>query len=96
MTFYKFLFLSIFLFTSSAFSQEKVYVVDGDTIHIGFNKYRFSGIDTPEMKQICSKDNKTIMKPKYAPYKPGYWELVRKRKQLSFELKHEAWEKYLK
>lgn len=42
------------------------------------------------------KDNKTIMKPKYAPYKPGYWELVRKRKQLSFELKHEAWEKYLK
>ena len=61
MTFCKFLFLSILLFTSSAFSQEKVYVVDGDTIHIGFNKYRFSGIDTPEMKQICSKDNKTIM-----------------------------------
>ena len=60
MTFCKFLFLSILLFTSSAFSQEKVYVVDGDTIHIGFNKYRFSGIDTPEMKQICSKDNKTI------------------------------------
>ena len=56
MPFCKFLFLSILLFTSNAFSQEKVYIVDGDTIHIGSNKYRFSGIDTPEMKQkgiIC-------------------------------------------
>ncbi len=61
MPFSKFLFLSILLFTSNAFSQEKVYIVDGDTIHIGSNKYRFSGIDTPEMKQTCSKDNKIIM-----------------------------------
>ena len=61
MTFCKFLFLSILLFTSNTFSQEKAYVVDGDTIHIGSNKYRFSGIDTPEMKQTCSKDNKIIM-----------------------------------
>ena len=61
MTFCKFIFLSILLFTSNTFSQEKAYVVDGDTIHIGSNKYRFSGIDTPEMKQTCSKDNKIIM-----------------------------------
>ena len=61
MTFCKFLFLSILLSTSSAFSQEKIYVIDGDTIHIGTKKYRFSGIDTPEMKQTCSKDNKIIM-----------------------------------
>ena len=61
MTFCKFLFLSILLSTSSAFSQEKIYVIDGDTIHIGSKKYRFSGIDTPEMKQTCSKDNKIIM-----------------------------------
>ena len=61
MPFCKFLFLSILLFTSNAFSQEKVYIVDGDTIHIGSNKYRFSGIDTPEMKQTCSKDNTIIM-----------------------------------
>ena len=60
MTFCKFLFLSILLFTSNAFSQEKVYVVDGDTIHIGSNKYRFSGIDTPEMKQYCNKDERSI------------------------------------
>ena len=61
MTFCKFIFLSILLFTSNTFSQEKAYVVDGDTIHIGSNKYRFSGIDTPEMKQTCSKDNTIIM-----------------------------------
>ena len=61
MPFCKFLFLSILLFTSNALSQEKVYIVDGDTIHIGSNKYRFSGIDTPEMKQTCSKDNTIIM-----------------------------------
>ena len=61
MTFCKFLFLSILLFTSNAFSQEKAYVVDGDTVHIGSNKYRFSGIDTPEIKQTCSKNNAIIM-----------------------------------
>ena len=61
MTFRKFLFLSILLFTSNAFSQEKAYVVDGDTVHIGSNKYRFSGIDTPEIKQTCSKNNAIIM-----------------------------------
>ena len=61
MTFCKFIFLSILLFTSNTFSQEKAYVVDGDTIHIGSNKYRFSGIDTPEIKQTCSKDNAIIM-----------------------------------
>ena len=61
MTFCKFIFLSILLFTSNTFSQEKAYVVDGDTIHIGSSKYRFSGIDTPETKQTCSKDNAIIM-----------------------------------
>jgi endonuclease YncB( thermonuclease family) len=61
MTFCKFLFLSILLSTSSSFSQEKIYIIDGDTIHIGSKKYRFSGIDTPEMKQTCGKDNKIIM-----------------------------------
>ena len=38
----------------------KVRVVDGDTIHIGKKKYRFSGIDTPEMKQTCEKDNQIV------------------------------------
>jgi endonuclease YncB( thermonuclease family) len=38
----------------------KVQVIDGDTIHIGTIKYRFFGIDAPEIKQICEKDNKKI------------------------------------
>jgi len=31
-------------------------IVDGDTIYIGKKKYRFSGIDAPEIKQSCEKD----------------------------------------
>ena len=30
-------------------------VLDGDTIKINNKKIRFSGIDAPEMKQICGK-----------------------------------------
>jgi 5-methylcytosine-specific restriction endonuclease McrA len=43
----------------------------------------------------CAKGNKTIMKPKYKPYRPGYWELVRKRKQMEFTIKHPSWELFL-
>ena len=35
-------------------------VVDGDTIHIGSKKYRFSGIDTPEIRQTCKENEKII------------------------------------
>ena len=31
-------------------------IVDGDTIYIGKKKYRFSGIDAPEIKQTCEKE----------------------------------------
>jgi 5-methylcytosine-specific restriction endonuclease McrA len=31
----------------------------------------------------------------YRPYRPGYWELVRKRKQLPFEVKHPSWYQWL-
>lgn len=41
------------------------------------------------------KANKTHMKPKYAPYRPGYWELVRKKKKYEIELKHPSWEKWI-
>lgn len=34
-------------------------------------------------------------RPKYKPYHPGYWELVRKRKQLPFEVKHPSWYQWL-
>jgi endonuclease YncB( thermonuclease family) len=31
-------------------------VVDGDTIHLNGEKIRFTGIDTPELKQTCIKE----------------------------------------
>jgi 5-methylcytosine-specific restriction endonuclease McrA len=36
-----------------------------------------------------------VMRPRYKPYKPGYWELVRKRKQLPFEVRHPSWYQWL-
>jgi 5-methylcytosine-specific restriction endonuclease McrA len=42
------------------------------------------------------KGNKTHMKPNYAPYQPDYYELVGKRKQLGLDIKHPAWEHFLK
>ena len=35
-------------------------VIDGDTIVINGEKIRFSGIDTPELKQTCMKDKKKV------------------------------------
>ena len=47
-----FLFLHLFclVFTKP---NAQVRVVDGDTIHIGKNKYRLEGIDAPENRQEC-------------------------------------------
>jgi len=41
------------------------------------------------------KEDKLHMKPAYQPYKPGYYELVRKRKQLPFQLRHDSWSRWL-
>ena len=54
-------FFCLFLFIGVAHAENTVKVIDGDTIHIGSKKYRFSGIDTPEMKQTCKKDNQIVM-----------------------------------
>ena len=35
-------------------------VVDGDTIILNGEKIRFSGIDTPELKQTCLKDDQEV------------------------------------
>ena len=56
---YLFIF-SFFLSTILIASEKKIQVIDGDTIHIGKLKYRFFGIDAPEIKQICEKDNTKI------------------------------------
>jgi len=34
-------------------------------------------------------------KPKVKPYKPDYYELVSKRKQMGFDLRYKEWEQYL-
>ena len=43
------------------------------------------------------KGNKTgrEWKPQYAPYRPGYYELVRKRKSLPFDVRHPSWYQWL-
>ena len=52
-------FLILFFLPTIVFAQN-LRVVDGDTIHIGKIKYRFHGIDAPEMSQICKQNNKKI------------------------------------
>tara|TARA_B110000240_G_C13302173_1_gene368978 strand:- start:276 stop:755 length:480 start_codon:yes stop_codon:yes gene_type:complete len=44
--------LIFFLIFNQVRSQE-LRVVDGDTIHLDGEKIRFTGIDTPELKQSC-------------------------------------------
>ena len=43
----------------------------------------------------ASKGNNSKIKPKFKPYKPDYYELVNKRKAMSFSLRHETWKDYL-
>jgi len=48
--------LVFFLIFNPVKSQE-LRIVDGDTIHLNGKKIRFSGIDTPELKQTCIKND---------------------------------------
>ena len=41
-------------------SANSLKVVDGDTIILNGEKIRFSGIDTPELKQTCLKDTEEV------------------------------------
>lgn len=41
------------------------------------------------------KANKLGMRPRRAPYKPSYFELIDKRKTRPFHLRHESWKAYL-
>jgi endonuclease YncB( thermonuclease family) len=42
--------------TINDIKSQELKVVDGDTIHLNGEKIRFSGIDTPELKQTCLKE----------------------------------------
>ena len=46
----------IFVFTIKDLKSSDLKIIDGDTIHLNGKKIRFSGIDTPEIKQICLKN----------------------------------------
>lgn len=58
-------------------------------------KTNFENIVTACHSCNSRKADRSFMKPAYAPYKPGYWELVRKRKQLPFDLKHPSWSNWI-
>tara|TARA_B110001454_G_scaffold189983_1_gene188912 strand:+ start:12 stop:491 length:480 start_codon:yes stop_codon:yes gene_type:complete len=45
----------IFLLIFNQLESQELRVIDGDTIHLNGEKIRFSGIDTPELKQTCIK-----------------------------------------
>ena len=65
------LILQIFIFQSLV-AQEIVgapKIIDGDTIHINSYKVRLEGIDAPEMKQMCKKDEKDYLCGLYAKNK---------------------------
>ena len=44
----------------------------------------------------AKKGNDKRIKPKITPYQPDYYELVNKRKQLEFDIRHPSWEMWLK
>jgi endonuclease YncB( thermonuclease family) len=47
------IFLLIFFLIFNQVKSQDLRVVDGDTIHLNGEKIRFTGIDTPELKQTC-------------------------------------------
>ena len=51
----------IFLFLTYNYAKSvELKIIDGDTIHLNGEKIRFSGIDSPEIKQTCKKNNEII------------------------------------
>ena len=48
--------LIVFFFTYTDIKSQVIKITDGDTIKINGEKIRFSGIDTPELKQTCIKN----------------------------------------
>ena len=52
--------LVLSLLWSSTSLADNLTIVDGDTIILNGEKIRFSGIDTPELKQTCLQDNEEV------------------------------------
>ena len=54
-------FIFFLLISLCAANAQELKVVDGDTIHLNGKKIRFSGIDTPELKQKCTKNGVIVL-----------------------------------
>ena len=52
--------LIFFFLTYNDVKSYEIRIIDGDTIYLNGKKIRFSGIDTPELKQTCKKNDKII------------------------------------
>ena len=52
--------LIFFFLTYNDVKSYEIKIIDGDTIHLNGEKIRFSGIDTPELKQTCKKNFEII------------------------------------
>ena len=52
--------LIFFFLTYFDVKSKEIKIIDGDTIYLNGEKIRFSGIDTPEIKQTCIKNNEVI------------------------------------
>ena len=55
---YLFVFL-VLIFCNTSFA-DNLKIVDGDTIVLNGEKIRFSGIDTPELKQMCMNGDEKV------------------------------------
>ena len=53
------------LWSNNSFA-DSLRVVDGDTIVLNGEKIRFSGIDTPELKQTCINGDEKVFCGKFA------------------------------
>jgi endonuclease YncB( thermonuclease family) len=51
------IFLLVFHLIFNTVKSQELKIVDGDTIYLNGEKIRFTGIDTPELKQTCIKDD---------------------------------------
>ena len=52
--------LILWLLTSNISFADNLKIIDGDTIILNGDKIRFSGIDSPELKQTCLKDDQEV------------------------------------
>jgi endonuclease YncB( thermonuclease family) len=52
--------LIFFFLTYNDVKSYEIKIIDGDTIHLNNEKIRFTGIDSPELKQTCNKNSEII------------------------------------